>query len=116
MSALRVAITSVLGLAFAASVQTAAAQDAARDTGTATLVGRVVDSSGAGLAGAEVGVLRSETLRTITNDSGAFRLSGIPVGTVVFTVRRLGFEAATFTAVLHAGRTHRATFPLSVAV
>jgi outer membrane receptor for ferrienterochelin and colicin len=34
----------------------------------------------------------------------------------VLTVRRIGFEAATFTAVLRAGKTHRATFPLSAAV
>lgn len=81
----------------------------------AILIGRVVDAAGgAGLAGAEITLLKSDALHFVTGDSGDFRLTGLPSGTVVFSVRRIGYEAATFTAVLHPGRTHRANFQLTV--
>ena len=88
-----------------------------RDTlAPAILIGRVIDATGgAGLAGAEITLLKSDAVRFITGDSGEFRLTGLPPGTDVFNVRRIGYEAATFTAVLHPGRTHRANFPLTVA-
>lgn len=79
----------------------------------AILIGRVTDSIGAGLVGAEITLLHSDRVHTITSDSGDFRITGLDPGTVVFNVRRIGFEAATFTAVLKPGRTHRATFRLS---
>src|ERR1044071_3222073 len=83
---------------------------------TSNLIGVVVDSAVTPIAGAEVALLGSMTLRTVTNDSGQFRLTGLPSGSVVLSVRRLGFESATFTAQLKPGRTHRATFPLSGSV
>jgi hypothetical protein len=92
------------------------AQDTTQANPPAILIGTVVDSAGNPLAGAEVSLMGSETIRTITSDSGAFRLTGIPAGTVVFAVRRLGYEGATFTATLKPGRTHRAQFPLTGAV
>lgn len=79
----------------------------------AVLIGRVTDSTGVGLAGAEITLSKSDQVHTITTDSGDFRINGLPPGTSVFNVRRIGFEAATFTAVLHPGRTHRAKFTLS---
>jgi hypothetical protein len=93
----------------------ARAQDTVQAPAPAALIGTVIDSAGAPLAGAEVGVVGSETLRTVTGDSGTFRLTGLPSGSVVFSVRRLGYEAATFTAQLRPGRTHRANFSLSLA-
>src|SRR6185503_6128887 len=39
---------------------------------------------------------------------------GLPAGTSVFNVRRLGYQAASFTAVLKSGKTHRATMVLSI--
>src|SRR5262249_43077122 len=89
---------------------------ARRDSLPAILIGRVIDSLGSGLAGAEITLLKSESIRTVTSDSGNFRLTGLPVGTNVFNVRRLGFQPASFTAVLKSGKTHRATFTLSVSV
>ncbi|HEY5060036.1 MAG TPA: carboxypeptidase regulatory-like domain-containing protein [Gemmatimonadaceae bacterium] len=80
----------------------------------AVLIGRVTDSSGVGLPSAEITLSHSDRIRAITNDSGQFRITGLPPGTNVFNVRRIGFEAATFTAVLKPGKTHRATFPLSM--
>jgi carboxypeptidase family protein/TonB-dependent receptor-like protein len=95
------------------SAQQAPADAARRDSLPATLIGRVTDSTGIGLAGAEITVSKLDQAHTVTGDSGEFRLAGLPPGTLVFNVRRLGFEAATFTAVLHSGRTGRAKFALT---
>jgi hypothetical protein len=84
-----------------------------RDSLPAVLIGRVVDSSGAGLAGAEITLVKSDKFRIITGDSGVFRIAGLPAGTDVFNVRRIGYESASFTAVLKPGRTHRATMTLT---
>ncbi len=94
----------------------ARAQDTAQPPATATLIGTVVDTAGMPLAGAEISLVGSETIRTITGDSGAFRLAGLPAGNVVLSVRRLGYEAATFSAQLKPGKTHRANFPLAGSV
>lgn len=83
---------------------------------TAKLVGTITDTSGAPLSRAEIWLIAGSTLRTISNDSGRFELPGLPAGTITLGVRRLGYESATFTAVLKAGKTHRATFPLSPSV
>ena len=55
----------------------------------------------------------SDLFIVITGDSGEFRIFGLPPGTVVFNVRRIGFESASFTAVLKPGKTHRASFPMT---
>jgi len=84
-----------------------------RDSLPAVLVGRVTDSSGIGLPGAELTLFHSDKVHAVTGDSGDFRIAGLPPGTNVFNVRRLGFEPASFTALLKAGKTHRATLKLS---
>lgn len=84
-----------------------------RDSLPSTLIGRVVDNSGAGVQGAEITTAKSDRIHAVSGDSGDFRITGIPSGTIVFNVRRIGFEPATFTAVLKPGRTHRANFSLS---
>jgi len=86
---------------------------ARRDSVPAVLIGRVIDSAGVGLSGAEISLFQSENLRVVSDDSGSFRFPGIPAGTRVFNVRRLGFEPASFTAVLKPGKTHRATMTLT---
>ncbi|MGH7617901.1 MAG: carboxypeptidase regulatory-like domain-containing protein [Gemmatimonadaceae bacterium] len=86
---------------------------ARRDSTPAVLLGRVTDSAGVGLPGAEITLFHAGGVRAITGDSGQFRLTGLAPGTSVFNVRRLGFEPASFTAVLRAGRTHRATMRLT---
>ncbi len=43
----------------------------------------------------------------------SFVIAGLPTGTIVFNVRRIGFEPASFTAVLHSGKTQRGTFRLT---
>lgn len=79
----------------------------------AVLVGHVTDSSGVPLMGAEISLFHNESIRAITGDSGEFRIVRLPPGTNVFNVRRLGFEAASFTAFLKSGTTSRATFKLT---
>lgn len=103
----------LLGVASLALAQSPDSARATADTRPATLIGKVTDSTGAGLPGAEISILKSERAHTITGDSGEFRINGLPPGTTVFAVRRLGFEAATFTAVLKPGRVERAHFPLT---
>lgn len=84
-----------------------------RDSLPAVLIGKVTDSLGIGLPGAELTLFHSDKVHTITGDSGDFRIAGLPPGTNVFNVRRLGFEPASFTALLKPGKTHRATLKLS---
>jgi len=63
-----------------------AQQPAARGT----VAGMVRDSSGAGIAGAEITIVGTG-LRAHTNAHGEFRLTNVPAGTVTVGVRRLGF-------------------------
>ena len=89
------------------------ADSAKPDSMPATLIGHVVDTSGVGVSGAEITLNKSDKVHAITGDSGEFRIVGLPGGTNVFNVRRIGFESASFTAVLKSGRTQRAKFSLT---
>jgi hypothetical protein len=102
--------------AFASTGVTAQATQASAPPPTAKLIGTVTDSSGIPLSRADVWLIAVTSVRTISDDSGHFELGGLPSGSVVFGVRRLGFEEATFTAVLKPGKTHRATFQLTPSV
>ena len=102
---------------FATASSGQAAAQGSPSVGSATrLIGRITDTSGFALSRAEIWLVTVETIRTIASDSGTFELTGLPAGAVVFAVRRLGYESATFSAHLKAGKTHRATFPLVPAV
>jgi len=84
-------------------------------SGTAKLIGTITDTAGVPLARAEIWLLAVAALRTISNDSGAFELTGLPAGPVTFAIRRLGYESVTYSSTLKEGKTHRATFPLTPA-
>jgi hypothetical protein len=123
MASLRVVRASLL-VAFAAAFpavgvtlqgQLPAADTGQRDVRPSTLIGTVIDSAGIGVSGAEIAMLPSPRVRAITDSAGAFRMNGLPSGTVVFSVRRLGFQPATFTAVLRPGHVQRGHFPLTPA-
>ena len=114
LSATALGIALVCDGAIAASSQ--ATSQGVPATATAKLIGKVTDTSGIPLSRAEVWLVSVNELRTISNDSGNFELPGLPAGAVTLGVRRLGFESATFAAVLKAGKTHRVTFPLSPSV
>ena len=76
-----------------------------------TVAGVVRDSSGGGIAGAEI-TIAGTGLRAHTNPRGEFRLTNVPAGTLTVGVRRLGFiptvgsievgpnEAATMTVIV----------------
>ena len=55
-----------------------------------TVAGVVRDSTGAGIAGAEITIVGTG-LRAHTNAQGEFRLTNVPAGTITVGVRRLGF-------------------------
>jgi hypothetical protein len=67
--------------------------------GTATLAGWVTDERGLPLAGVRVEVaspvLDGAARRGVTNESGAFRIVGLPAGTYAVTFRREGFSTLT---------------------
>lgn len=67
-----------------------------------TVNGTVGDSSGTALSGAQI-ILDSLGPRAITDASGAFFLSGIPVGKLQIRVRRLGFSPESTAVVVAAG-------------
>jgi len=61
---------------------------------TGTVAGRVADSTGAALPGAQVSI-RTLNLRTATNAQGEFTLQAVPVGTHELEVEYLGFRTVT---------------------
>ena len=108
-----VVVCALAGASGVLRAQLTPADSAHRDSLPATLIGHVVDSSGVGLPGAEITLNKSDKVHAITGDSGEFRISGLPPGTVVFNVRRIGFDAASFTAVLKPGKVQRAKLSLT---
>lgn len=79
----------------------------------ATLVGLVRDSAGHPIPGVEVRLKGADILYARTNDSGGFRLPGMPAGPTSIVVRRLGFAPATVDLRLRAGRTDSLVVSLS---
>ena len=71
-----------------------------------TLSGVVRDSSGAGIAGAEITVAGTG-LRAHSNGEGEFRLTNVPAGSVTVGVRRLGFVPTAETIVIAANEAAR---------
>lgn len=87
-----------IGLAAGALSLIPAAGVAQESERRGTVTGMVRDSSGAGIAGAEVAV-SGTTLRVHTNAEGGFRLTNVPVGSLMLVVRRLGYAPITFSLV-----------------
>ena len=64
---------------------------------TASIVGTVVDPSGAAVSGATITAKdldRGTILTTTTNDAGAFNISGVPVGKYQIKAEAKGFQSA----------------------
>ena len=99
-SALRAAVLACATGALASTF--AHAQEGAPWRGV--VAGVVKDSSGARLP--SVGVMALAVgVQTVTDDSGAFRLSGLPPGSVTIQLRRLGYVPASVVLTLGAGET-----------
>ena len=70
---------------------------------TATITGRVTDSSGAAIANAKVtatSVERGTVYSNATNSDGYYNLSNLPVGNFNLRVENAGFQAATQSNIL----------------
>ena len=68
---------------------------------TASITGTVTDPSGAAVTGAKVTTTSQErgvTYTAVTNDSGLYRISQLPVGTYELKVEKSGFAVASFPA------------------
>src|SRR5271157_7691 len=66
---------------------------------TASITGTITDPSGAAITGAKVTTTSQErgvTYTAITNDSGLYRISQLPVGTYVLKVEKSGFAVASY--------------------
>lgn len=88
-----------IGLTAGALSLTPAAPLAQDAESRGTVSGVVRDSSGAGIAGAEVTV-SGTGLRGYSNAEGGFRLTNVPVGTLTLGVRRLGFVPTTVSVAI----------------
>lgn len=75
------------------------------------IAGVVRDTSGAGIAGAEISLAGSD-LRTASDEEGKFLLSGVPAGAAEIRVRRLGFTPTSASVVVR----DNAMAPLSITV
>src|SRR5260370_2868943 len=65
--------------------------------GRATILGSVVDSSGAAVAAVEIRITQTETnsvFNTVTNEAGLYNMPGIPVGRYEVAATANGFKRA----------------------
>src|SRR5678815_3111484 len=70
--------------------QAGAPDSTRRDSTPAVLIGHVVDSLGMGMRVADITRTHSDKIQPITGDSGELCITGLPPGTIVFNVRRIG--------------------------
>src|SRR5215212_3100137 len=79
---------------------------------TGTIEGTITDAgTGRTLAGAQVFVSGTQ-LGSPTNESGVYRIAGVPARQVEIRVRVIGYAPATRTLVVTAGQTERADIKL----
>ena len=87
-----------------------AAQELRR--GPAKLTGRVVNASGAPIAGARVDVTGTAAV-TLTREDGSFALSDLPTGTQAVVARQLGFAPVETAVDLSSRETRNVTIQMS---
>ena len=84
---------------------------------TGTIVGTVVDSTGALIAGAQVSIIESDTnvsMQTTTSSSGSYTVASLKPGTYHVTAAAKGFETTTVSnVVLVVGSEQRVDFKLA---
>ena len=83
-----------------------------------TVVGKVQDTSGAVIPGAEIQIKRISTnqvFTTLTTETGDYSLVGLPADVYDLRVALAGFKAESRTGIrLEVGRTYRIDFQLSI--
>jgi TonB-linked SusC/RagA family outer membrane protein len=83
---------------------------------TGVVEGRVTEAaSGRPLDNAQVSIVGTN-LGGATNETGAFRITGVPVRQVEIRARRIGYAPGTQSALVVAGQTVRADFGLQVSI
>src|SRR5438270_4279763 len=99
-------------LSLAAGVILCAITRAANGQGTGTIAGRVTDaSSNQPVASAQIQVVGT-TRGAVSNETGAYRIPGMPAGTYTLRVLRIGFKSTTQTVTVSDGGTATADFPI----
>ena len=91
-------IVSAAVLGFVLLFVSAISQSAWGQAVTADIVGTITDQTGAAVSGASVkatSVERGTTYTAVTNDSGLYRISAVPVGNYTLTVEKTGFGTAS---------------------
>ncbi|MGZ8471118.1 MAG: carboxypeptidase regulatory-like domain-containing protein, partial [Gemmatirosa sp.] len=84
----------------------APALGAQQPAATGTITGRVSEAgTNAPLAAAQVFVVGSTPRGTVTNETGMYRILGVPAGAVQVRVRRLGYESVVLPVTVTAGQT-----------
>ena len=79
---------------------------------TGTIVGRVTErTTNRPLAGVQVRVVGT-TRGAATDDSGAYRIAGVPAGTVQLAAQRIGYGVASRTVVVSGENTTTADFTM----
>lgn len=83
----------------------------AQETAPIIVFGKVRNTSGVAIAGAEVWIDGTER-RTVSNDSGEYSIDRAPSGRVKVMVRRIGFRADSKRVVLQPGDARQVAFVL----
>ncbi|MEP6989388.1 MAG: carboxypeptidase regulatory-like domain-containing protein [bacterium] len=86
-----------------------------RQKGTARVFGRVLNASGAPVAGARVGLM-GVSAATLTRSNGDFVLDSLPSGTQAVVVRQIGYKPTEQTVELSARAPARVTVKLGIFV
>ena len=104
------ALTSLLVLAITPLPSSA-------QTGLATVTGLVTDNSGAAVPGVAVTATNQATnvdYTGVSNEAGAYVITGVPIGTYVVRSELTGFKTVQSNVSLSAGQTARVDFKLEV--
>jgi TonB family protein len=92
-------VIACLAVAALSPLRALAAQNA---PASGTIVATVQDSSGAGIANAEL-IVDGTATRGVTDEHGELRLTSVPLGPARLTVRRLGFRPITVRVTVGSG-------------
>jgi hypothetical protein len=103
-----VVLVARLLLVLASAVYT----EPARAQGAAALVGRITDSAGAPIAGADVRIPQLER-SAVVDSAGRYRLDGLPTGRLTIVAEARGFVGKRVELTIPAGGTVEQTFALA---
>lgn len=84
---------------------------AGSDTGA--IAGVVVDESLTPVPGVQVALLNDESVAKVTDESGAFEISGLAPGTYTVAVQKLGYDSGVKKVSVQAGETAEIQFTLT---